>query len=125
MPWLSIEQSVYCALALLVTEEACADYHNNCKYEQIIYRLYLVCLECTVDHKYTCADRKRGEYKSLYGLQVLTLYHHTDEDGNVERIECYNWELVILKRDYSRELTSDKSEFPLQHPYYRDGKADE
>ena len=52
-------------------------------------------------------------------------YDEHDKHGDVEGVECYDGQFIILEGDDSGELSADETEFPLEHPYYRDGKADE
>ena len=51
--------------------------------------------------------------------------HHIDEDRDIECVESNDGQLVILKGDDRGEHASDKTEFPLKHPYSCDAKTDE
>ena len=37
-------------------------------------------------------------------MHTLGLDHHTDEDGNVEGVECYDGQFIILEGDDSGEF---------------------
>ena len=100
-------------------------YEHNCREdEEIVECLDLICVERGEDHKQTRCDGQSGEDESLDRVEVLTLYHHADKDRDIHSVEGDDGQLVILKGNEGGELSADKTELPLEHPYCGDNVTD-
>ena len=121
--FLLIKDSVDDRSTLFISVEHKAYEHDQSEDKEIVERLELIRVECGEDHKQTRADREGGEYKSLYGVHPLRLYHHIDKDRDIHSVEGNDGKLVIFPGDDCGELTADKTELPLEHPYGRDHKS--